>query len=358
MDLDTAIPSPKSSEQREAWRYSPSWYDRLSAWLENLPGPTALYYIGLGVALILILFGLTGPESTGGDRITDRMKLYLALIIPYVLASAHLLDTSAVRAIEKLRPALRLNEVSIEQMQYRIATLPARPALLASLVSIAAVHAPLLFGYDYLGIAPDPRIASQLAFFLIGILFWWVFGFAAYHTIHQLRAVSQIYSEHVNINLYRFSALYTLSTVTSITSIGILLAVSVAVALLPSIALQPIGLVVIGISLILAVITFAWPLWGVHRIMVEEKERMDLECSERYELLLKEWHSKVDSRKLDGSSDLYSAIQSVLAERDEIGKIPTWPWTPGTLRGWIAALFLPLAVWMLQWLIERFLLGG
>jgi hypothetical protein len=92
--------------------------------------------------------------------------------------------------------------------------------------------------------------------------------------------------------------------------------------------------------------------------MIEEKERMDLECSERYESLLMEWHSKVDNRKLEGGSDLYSAIQSVLAEKGEIRKIPTWPWTPGTLRGWIAALFLPLAVWMLQWLIERFLLGG
>jgi hypothetical protein len=137
-----------------------------------------------------------------------------------------------------------------------------------------------------------------------------------------------------------------------------MVAVSIAVAVVPSIALQPLGIVVIGVSIILAAITFAWPLWGVHRIMIEEKERMDLECSERYESLLMEWHSRVDSRELDGSGDLYSAIRSVLTEKGEISKIPTWPWTPGTLRGWIAALFLPLVVWTLQWLIERYLLGG
>ena len=131
-----------------------------------------------------------------------------------------------------------------------------------------------------------------------------------------------------------------------------------ALVVVPSIALRPIGIAVLAVSTMLAVVTFLWPLWGVHRIMIEEKERMDLECSERYESLLMEWHSKLDSRKLEGSDDLYSAIRSVIAEKEEIRKIPTWPWSPGTLRGWIAALFLPLAVWILQWLIERFLLGG
>ena len=268
------------------------------------------------------------------------------------------MDISAGKAIEKLQPTLQFSEVPLEQMKYRITTLPARPALFASLTMVLAVNVPLLLGFDYLGFTPDPQNATQIAVFLVGIVFWWVFGFTVYHTVHQLRVVSQIYTEYVDINLYRYSALYALSTVTSTTSISIIVAASVAVAVLPSIALRPIGIVVIATAFVLAIITFGWPLWGIHRIMIAEKERMDLECSERYESLLTEWHSKVDSRKLDGSSDLYSAIQSVLAEKGEINKIPTWPWSPGTLRGWIAALFLPLGIWMLQWLIERFLLGG
>lgn len=352
------MPDQGPKNQNEEWQYSPSWFDRLSAWLEELPGPYALYYGAIGIILLLILFAAAEPGTDVDAVINDTAKIYLALIIPYIFGVAHFLDTTAGKAIEKLRPTLLLSEVSLEQMQYQISTLPARPALLVSLAAIMVVHVPMLFAYDDLGIVPDPRIASQLALLLVGIVFWWAFGFGTYHTVHQLRVVSRIYTEYVDVNLYRFSALYALSTVTSITSIGIMVAVSVAVAALPSVVLQPIGIVVIGISVFLAGITFAWPLWGIHRIMIEEKERMDLECSERYESLLIEWHLRVDNRKLDGSSDLYSAIQSVLAEKGEISKIPTWPWSPGTLRGWVAALFLPLIVWMLQWFIERFLLGG
>lgn len=358
MSIGSGMIGESSEEQIEEWRYSSSWFDRFTAWLEKLPGPGALYYIALAIGFLLILFGVSELGRSNGEFFTNPIKIYLALIIPYILGVSHFLDISGGNAIEKLRSTLHSGELSLEQMKYRITTLPARPALFASLTMVLVVNVPLLLGFDYLGVTPDPRNATQLAVFLVGIVFWWVFGFSVYHTVHQLRVVSQIYTEYVDVNLYRFSALYALSTVTSMTSISIIVAASVAVVVLPSIALRPIGIVVIATSAVLAIITFGWPLWGVHRVMIEEKERMDLECSKRYESLLMEWHLKVDSRKLDGSGDLYSAIQSVLVEKGEISKIPTWPWSPGTLRGWIAALFLPLAVWMLQWLIERFLLGG
>ncbi len=347
-----------SKEEADGWPYPPSWFDRFAAWLEKLPGPSALYFIALGIGLMLILFSLAEVGTSNEELFANPARIFLALIIPYMLAAAYYLDIRAGRAIEKLRPTLNFSEVSLEQMKYRITTLPASPALLASLIMVLVVHLPLLFGLNYLGFTPDLRDPGQLAVFLVGLIFWWVFGFGLYHTVHQLRAVRQIYTEYVDVNLYRVRALHALSTVTSMTSIGIIVAASVALAVLPSIALRPIGLVVIATSVFLAVITFGWPLWGVHRLMVEEKERMDIECSKRYESLLIEWHLKVDSRKLDGSGDLHSAIQSALAEKGEISKIPTWPWAPGTLRGWIAALFLPLAVWMLQWLIERVLRGG
>jgi hypothetical protein len=92
--------------------------------------------------------------------------------------------------------------------------------------------------------------------------------------------------------------------------------------------------------------------------MIDEKERMGIECSKRYEALMSDWHLKVDSREFDGSGVLHNAIRSLVVEKDEIQKVPTWPWPPGMLRGWIASLFLPVVVWVLQWLVERLLLGG
>jgi hypothetical protein len=340
MSLSAELANQTPGDQIKEWRYSPSWFDRFSAWLEGLPGPYPMYYIGLGLVILLFLFGAAGLEGNVNGPVTNSMRIYIAFIIPYLLGSAHVLDHTAGKAIEKLSPSLRREGVSLEQLKHQITTLPARPALIASLTAVVVIHVPLLFSVDYIGIDPNPRDPSLLALFFVGVLFWWAFGLSVYHTVHQLRVVNRIYTEQVDVNLYRLGALYALSTVTVVTSIGIVVAVSMAIAVVPTIALQPIGIVVIG------------------RIMIEEKERMEIECSKRYEFLLKDWHSKVDSRELDGSGELHSAIKSLLVEKDEIHKIPTWPWTPGTLRGWMASLFLPLAVWMLQWLIERFLLGG
>jgi hypothetical protein len=358
MSLRTELVSRTPGDQIKEWRYSKSWFDRFTAWLEGLPGPYPLYYLGLGIGILLILYGTSALEGNVSGPITNPMRLYITMIIPYVLGLAHVLDYTAGKAVEKLKPSLRSDGLSLEQMKYQITTLPARQALLSSLAMVVVIHVPMLFSMDYIGIEPDLGDVSQTAFLIVSVVYWWVVGFGVYHTIHQLRVVNRIYTENVDVNLYRSGSLYALSTVTAITSIGILVSISLAIAIVPTIVVQPIGVVVIGIAICLAGITFAWPLWGVHRIMAEEKERMETECSRRYESLLEDWHLKVDSRELDGSKDLHSAIQSLIVEKDEIRKIPTWPWTPGIFRGWMASLFLPLAVWMLQWLIERILLGG
>jgi hypothetical protein len=47
----------------------------------------------------------------------------------------------------------------------------------------------------------------------------------------------------------------------------------------------------------------------------------------------------------------------LLSEERYIRTIPTWPWEPGALRGLLTALFLPLAIFAAQRLIEQFLLS-
>lgn len=348
----------EAAEEVQAWRYGPSWFDRLTAWLERRPGPSSVYYALLGAALFLVLMASAAARGNADSWITDPMRVYAALIAPYVMAVAHFLDRTAALAIDKLRPSLELDRVSFERLRYQISTMPAGPTTLASIIAIVTVHVPLLFGSKYVGIDLDLSQPSQLVFGVVGIGIWWVAGMVVYHTIHQLRMVNLIYTQYTNVNLYRLGPLYSLSTVTALTAVAIVLPVSIAVALLPSLALRPLGLSVVVVSLLLAGIAFAWPLWGVHRIMLDEKQRLEIESSKRYEALIEDLHLKVDNRQLEGSGDLHSVLRSLLTEKAEIKKIPTWPWTPGRLRGGIAALFLPISVWILQWLLERFVLGN
>lgn len=51
------------------------------------------------------------------------------------------------------------------------------------------------------------------------------------------------------------------------------------------------------------------------------------------------------------------AMASLEIERAALVRVPTWPWDPGTLRTVIAALLLPIIIWLIQYGLER-LMGG
>ncbi len=53
--------------------------------------------------------------------------------------------------------------------------------------------------------------------------------------------------------------------------------------------------------------------------------------------------------------DLYKAIASLDLERAILNKIPTWPWEPGSIRGGVVALLIPVFVWLAQYVLTRVL---
>jgi len=52
---------------------------------------------------------------------------------------------------------------------------------------------------------------------------------------------------------------------------------------------------------------------------------------------------------------IQEGIASLDLERATLNKIPTWPWEPGSIRGVVAALLLPLGIWLIQNLLTRWL---
>jgi hypothetical protein len=43
------------------------------------------------------------------------------------------------------------------------------------------------------------------------------------------------------------------------------------------------------------------------------------------------------------------------AERDVLNGLPTWPWLPGTLTGFLSATILPIVLFIIQLAIQKFL---
>jgi hypothetical protein len=180
-------------------------------------------------------------------------------------------------------------------------------------------------------------------------------GVLAYHTIHQLTLVSRIYTEHARINLYQLQPLYALSVPTAITAIGILLYMYVWFATATSMSLA-IGPVEIGTSatfVAIAIATFMLPFLGAHRRLEAEKNRSLAEASSRFEALTEELLRAVDGRRLDKMDPLNKALANLEIVQNGLRRIPTWPWQAGAVRGLLAALFLPVAVWAIQLLLGQ-----
>ena len=118
---------------------------------------------------------------------------------------------------------------------------------------------------------------------------------------------------------------------------------------------DPFSLGVASLVTVLALATFAWPFLGVHRLLVEEKERLLGEASLRFEAAMVELHQRVDSGNLREMDDVYKAIAGLEIEQKTIDGIPTWPWQIETVRWLVTALVLPLVLWAIQYVLQRVL---
>jgi hypothetical protein len=71
--------------------------------------------------------------------------------------------------------------------------------------------------------------------------------------------------------------------------------------------------------------------------------------------LLREVNRDIDARNLGGLDSLERALGSVIRQREIVAKLPTWPWSPGTARGFASAILLPLAIFVAQRLVSQLL---
>ena len=102
-----------------------------------------------------------------------------------------------------------------------------------------------------------------------------------------------------------------------------------------------------------ALIAFVVPLYGLHTRLAAEKERLQGETEHRLKALLAELNHDVDSRDLTRADGLNKTLASVGQQREILAKLPTWPWSSGTLRAMTTAILLPLFLFVIQLVLSR-----
>jgi hypothetical protein len=340
--------------------YSPSWLDRLTAWIDRLPGPTVLWYLVVAAGLAVLFTVLKWVDGTFPVGTVSLYHLVFIGTPLYALAGLHLLDRVAGRALEEFRPALAANATTAARLRYELTTLPATPALLVTLAGVAGVVLvwSQLNAEHLVAVHPGPLLLITLLEGAVALCAWALSCLFIYHTIHQLRVVTAIYAHHTHINLFTLGPLYAFSRLTALTAVA-----PVPVFLLDYLGWQDPGhqpvtastlalWVVFGL---LGVGTFVLPLLGVHRLLAAEKARAQLALADRVQALLADIHQQVESRTAtaDATTATKNLLDSLLAEQGLLNKMSTWPWSPETPRAVATALLLPVVVLILSELVKR-----
>jgi hypothetical protein len=351
---NTQAQSPRGKTER----YTPSWADRLTDWIDGLPGSAWPYYLGSGTVVLVAL--AVAIWSEGDDVLSSFPVPYLFYVAatPFFMALFRILDGEAGKALDSMRSTLTASEDEIDDLRYRLTTLPWGPTLWWSLV-VFAVTIP----FDYLsGAMPgvdglSAVTASAVVAYVIYRILWWVMGALLYHTVHQLRMIDHILTRRTRIEVFCVAPLYAFSNLTALTALGIVGPPYLFLALNPGSFYEAAALAQVVPILLLGVAVFVWPMVGVHRLLVAEKARLSDESATRLKATLARLHERVDSGNLSEMDDLSKAIGLLEAEQRALKGVPTWPWDPATVRLLISAIALPLGLWLIQLILERLMVN-
>jgi hypothetical protein len=346
--------------------YAPSWLDALIGWIERVPGPTWLTYIGL-LVLAMAFTVVKAAMSSRGMFGQDPLYFGYALVMWYPLAAYHYLSNGALSAWEAFRPATDCTDAEARRWRLELSTTPARPAAVVFVVS-ALMYAGLMVASP-VGFDLEGHSAQFVVLRFVSESLWMapVATTVAYLLFRQLRIVSRLHRAVARVDLFRPAPLQAMARLTARSAL-VLLAFQVG-AFLPNLSegARVVVILVLLPVMALALTAFVLPLRGIQSLLDAEKARRQAEVSTRLDATAAALHRVVDgetgalgdaesSRLAQVRIDaLNKAFASLLQEREFLAKLPTWPWDVSTLRTVLSAVALPIVLFLLSTAIDRFL---
>jgi hypothetical protein len=335
--------------------YPPGWLDRLTDWVDRMPGPNVLYCFGLLVfefGYVTALLWLTRRLPVGS---IDFRRVYAVVVAPYILWMRFYLDRFAAAALDVFRPMLAVTDAEFLRLRYELTTLPARTTRIVTLVTVPAflINTLLLPG----SIVGQYGSSIEAALIVMGPIWFFtvaVVAVSVVQVIHQLRMVDRIYDRVGKTALLRAKPLYAFSQLTARIGASILLLAYYVAAARPDEVSDSPALEALLVAMVpTAVACFVLPLRGMHRRLAAEKDRALAQVASRLEAAFMRLHERVDQEILADADKLNQQIASLSTEREALAGVSTWPWEPATLTGFLTTLLLPALLWGIQRVLAR-----
>jgi hypothetical protein len=339
-------------------KYPPSWIDRLTYWIDQRRYPAWIFYAVLWAITFAVYAGIQYTQGRYPVGTINVFHVVHAGTLAYTLASLHYLDRVAARALERFRPALDISDQEYIELHYRLTTMPARPVRIATLLALLwqimlILIVPLENWLQLLDVTSAPLSVAFIT--ALGMALWIIAFIFIYHTFHQLILMRRIFAKYTLVDLYELGPVYGFTSLAIWTAFILVPLLAVWLLTAPWLSDWQLSLIGMLLFMLMGVIALFWPIWGIHNLLLEEKQRLLVESNQRLQKAIADLHGRVDQRHLERMDDLNKAMASLEIEQNTLRRIPTWPWQPDTIR-WVAAAFMfPLVLWLVQTILERWL---
>jgi hypothetical protein len=353
-DAITVTPSLEGPERP----YPPGWLHHLLGWLDSLPGPAWITYVAIG-AVQSLLFHLQ-PWTLGRSAFgtLDATNLYWGVILTLLLWLPRYLDRVAASSLEASRPALSLSDAEVARLRYELTVDPASWSAAALVVSVILTLLQFIVdpvGSNLVGLAA-PLVAAAFVGQVVNVAILLVL---LTQLIRQMRLIRRTLEESAIVDPFLPGPLSAFSRLTSRTGIAIVILVTSGFLIVPPSPDLAAFLVTsapyVVVPPIIAIIAFVVPLQGLHGRLDAEKDRLQADVEVRLKGLLAELNRDVDARDLRRADGLNKTLASMLQQREVVARLPTWPWSTGSLRTIITAIFLPIFLFTIQLILARVL---
>ena len=345
----TTVPAAAAADRAQP--YPPSLLDRLYDWIESLPVPIWLSYVIMAVPAALLATAAQWLSGLRSFPEPEPVQVAWGVVTIALLAAPHRLRFVARTAFEQLRPALGSGVAEPERAKYELTVMRPRPIL--AIIAFSFVITPLFYVIDpvasqVVGLTPAGLVPRLLSEAIVGT----VLVAVLYQAVRQMRIVGRLHAAADHVDPFRPAPLYAFSRLTAEVGFVLIGFNSLGLFLNPAIFDSAAAVAIylpwfVGFTVV-AVAVFLVPLLGMHRRLEAAKDRLEDAASGRMRELLGELNEAIDARATSRVDDLDRTISALRHERELLAKLPTWPWSAGTIRGFGSALLLPIAVFLVQ----------
>ncbi len=322
--------------------------DRLLLAVDRLPGPAWVTYLLLGLALALVGHVVVIALSVGRPLVLYLDVAMPALIFAWFAWLVHALNVVARRTFDEFRPALGQPQAE-EGYRHALTTIDDRWAVVAAIVANVVVSIAYYIGVRPFreNVVPGVELGAAplwgLTAAALGVVVW--------HTIRQLRLVSHLSAVARNVDIFKPQPINAFARLTAVGALGLIAFVVAFVLYSPS---QPLPYVIQEVVVLaIAAASFVLPLRVMHGRLAADKARLESASQERVKQMLERIHASVDADDLGRAEQQREALSALLAERDVLARLHTWPWSVSTFRGFASALLLPILLIVMSQVIER-----